>query len=232
MMSNQFSSKHMTTSRFSKRIGGTLLHTRFHFLAKLAGIVTLAAACLVLAASVCAQCDNFDNGDDDGWTCYDPISTFMGGVFGPQNICDVTNGAYRLRARPTPDLRLDRGRAAGLREDVTYTNFYMTVDVVDWDETLLQAFGIVAGVREVGLNRTDGYAFTYRVERQTVYITRFTDEIPSFPPIGGGVGSYMMMKGRTNRFVFKRVGSELRGEMYELPELTVPVLSAFASDTT
>jgi hypothetical protein len=184
-----------------------------------------------LALGARAQCDDFNSGEARGWSCYDPISTAGGGVFGPQNSCTVTNGSYRLQSRPTPAFNLvGPGRVAALREEVAYTDFYAAVDVVEWDETAPQAFGIVASARELGLGTTDGYAFTYRVDRQTVFIARFTNENPIGGTIGGGLGGYTLIKGRTYRLVFKRIGDQFRGEMYELPELAVPVLTAVASD--
>jgi hypothetical protein len=221
----------MMISKFSKLFDNDPFHSRLHPLKRLVCVLSLAVVSVLPVENVCAQCDDFNDGEDAGWTRYDPISTVCTPTC-PQNTWNFTNGAYRIQAKPSPNPALGWARAASLREDVVYTGFYVTVDLVDWDETVPQAFGIVAGVRELGLGRTDGYAFTYRVNRQTIYINRFTDEVPLTPHIGGGIGSYTMIKGRTYRFVFQRVGDQFRGEMYELPEINVPVLSAVAIDNT
>src|SRR6266700_6616496 len=123
-------------------------------------------ACLGLVASLAwlsssptlqAQSDNFNDGNDTGWTRYSPFDPF-----GAPAEFSFPNGAYRIQGAlsPAPD-QLGPARAGSLRQDVVYTNFYIAVDVIDWDDSVRQAFGILARINNFGLGTTTGYAFTY-----------------------------------------------------------------------
>src|SRR5688572_10893736 len=98
-----------------------------------------------------AQTDDFDDGNANGWSTYNPIGV---GSFA------VTNQAYRIQASPTLTAA-NPGRAGALRNQVTYSDFYITVDIVYWNTNLNQAFGILARITDVGPGRTEGYAMTW-----------------------------------------------------------------------
>src|SRR5580765_2305954 len=57
--------------------------------------------------------DDFNDGNDDGWTRYDPIST---GGFPAQNQWTFPSGGYRLQAAATPSAPLGPGRVGSLRQ--------------------------------------------------------------------------------------------------------------------
>src|ERR1043166_7660940 len=118
------------------------------------------AASLVLFGQpprVTAQSDDFNDGNDTDWVEYSPFTPF-----GARAQLTFPNHAYRIQAALSPDpSQLGPARAGSLRQDVIYTNFYISVDVVDWDDTVQQAFGIIARINNFGLGTTTGYAFTY-----------------------------------------------------------------------
>src|SRR5437899_12480833 len=82
----------------------------------------LAACCWPIDLS--AQSDDFNDGNDNGWTRYDPLGDLGAG---PQATFSFPNGAYRIQATKNPLFPSAVGvaRAGSLREDVTYTNFYV-----------------------------------------------------------------------------------------------------------
>ena len=178
------------------------------------------------------QTDNFDDNNDVGWTHYDPIGSHP--ALPDIATFTVANGTYRIQttASPAPST-VGPARAGGVRMDVTYTDFYATVDLVDWDETLQQSVGILARVKEPGLGQTDGYVLTYNFRGQDIDITRFTDEDPN----GGGLAlsgedNLILEKGKKYRMVFWGRGTELGARIYELPNLDTPLVDCVGTDST
>src|SRR5438552_12904199 len=96
---------------------------------------------IALPCAVRAQSDNFDDGNDTAnppWTHYDPIGSILGGSFGSWTF--PGSNTYRLQAFASPDpVAFGPARIASTLPNV-YSDFYTTVDVVDWDDTLDQAF--------------------------------------------------------------------------------------------
>jgi hypothetical protein len=192
----------------------------------------MAAASLALTfgGAAFAQSDNFNDGNDTGWQRYDPIGT----VAGPIATFSFPNGGYRIQTTPSPaPSTLGPGRAGALRTNV-YTDFYVAVDVVDWNPALNQAFGVLARVREVGLGQTDGYAFTWDKGGGDLDITRIVNENPSSGGGGGvpvnGNDRVEFVSGRHYRLVFLGKGTQLTGRVYELPNDNTPVAEITGSD--
>jgi hypothetical protein len=208
------------------------VYTRSH------GMKTLCISftCILLALStpnLTAQSDNFNDGSDQPeWTRYDPIGSAIGSFarFQP------TNGAYRISVPASPDPRLGPARAGALRTEVTYSNFFVSVDLVDWNENVNQAFGIIARIKEPGLGSTDGYAMTYNFGGHDIDMTWFTDEDPRSPK-GGGIGPNTgdkitnFVKGKVYRFEFAGKGDTLKARVYQLPDTMNPVASITGTDT-
>ena len=188
---------------------------------------------IVLAPACLAQSDNFDDNNDTGWTRYDPL----GGLgAGSQGRWSFSNGTYRIQASRNPAIPAGAGPArTGSYRTNDYTDFYMSADIVNWDESMDQAIGFLARMTQLGLGTTDGYALTYQVPGHDIDITRFTDEgggpmgeltsIPLSPS-----DDITMVPGRSYRFVWIGKGSEFTVRIYELPNLDTPILSATASD--
>ena len=112
--------------------------------------------CAAGAARLHAEADDFNGGNDLAWTHYDPLADY--GVAGRFTF---PNGGYRIQTlAPSPSpAALGNGRTGSLRA-TSYTNFYLSVDLVDWDDSLPQAAGLLARVGTPGLGTTTGYAFT------------------------------------------------------------------------
>lgn len=169
--------------------------------------------------------DNFNDGNDQGWTHYDPLAPFGGG-----GAFTVSGGAYRIQAPPSPSPgTLGPGRAGSLRLDTDFTDFFISVDIVDWVDTADQAFGIIARVQESGLGTTDGYGFLYVPVDRNFEIDRFDNEdsqsISPFP-------SLTLDPQRDYRITFAGIGDSLTGEVFDLADLSAPLLSLNVFDGT
>ena len=197
----------------------------------------VALLCAVAFASyttdALAESDDFDDGNDVGWTRYSPL-----GAFGAGGVFSFPAGGYRIQTTaPSPNpAALGPGRA-GTYRTTAYTDFYITVDIVNWNDSLPQAAGILARVGTPGLGTTTGYAFTW--DRGTTStsgdmdISRITAETAT-----GASGEqsandkYHFVPGRKYRMVFIGRGSLLEGRLYELPDLTTPKVVVTANDST
>ena len=189
---------------------------------------------LLAAPNLWAQIvDDFNDDNDAGWTRYDPIGSHP--QVPDQAIYTLINGTYRIQVPASPNEAFGPARAGSVRTDVSYTNFFVSVDLIDWNENVDQAFGIIARVQDPGLGTTDGYAMTFDFGGGDIDITWFTNEDPNTPN-GGGVGSGVddlvpMTKGRVYRFQFIGKGSLLTARVYELPDTHNPVAAISGTDT-
>jgi hypothetical protein len=180
-----------------------------------------------------AQSDNFNDGNDTApppaWNHYNPIGTgswsFPGG------------NTYRLQSAPTPSYNpYGQGRAGSLLP-ILYTNFYVAVDIVNWDDTIHQVFGVVARIGSIGPGTTTGYLFSYDRGNPTnataggMDIVRLDGEQPTTLP-RTGVDSIHFNPGTSYRLEFVGIGTNLVGRVYQLPDTLIPVLEINSTDAT
>lgn len=189
----------------------------------------LAAPLLIVLAA--GQSDNFDDGDTNGWTELDSIRSAGGGQVATFS---VTNGAYRLQAAPSPSpSMLGPGRAAALRQDVTYNDsFFLSVDIIGYDATEVQGFGLLAMVqRNPGPGSVGAYSFTFNPVTQDVQLARVVNEVVENEPFLAlrnltGVASSQL------RITFLGQNGRMRGVLYNLSDLSAPIAIAEAFDRT
>jgi hypothetical protein len=159
--------------------------------------------------------DNFNSGTDAGWTHYQPLQPLgAGGTWSFPG-----GNTYRIQAAHTPSLgTLGPGRAGSVRTNLTYTDFNLGVDVVNWDNTVPQSFGLAARLSNIGLGTTNGYLFfvdstggldIYRVDGEV------THSIASDP--------LSLLAGASYRFTFRGVGGTFTGQVFDLANPTVPL---------
>jgi hypothetical protein len=195
-------------------------------------VLVLTAVLAGPCSNLLAQSDDFNDGNDAGWTRYDPFTS--AGVSLAR--WSFTNGGYRIRTTaPSPNAQqLGAGRAGSLRSEL-YTNFYIAVDVVNWDDTLPHAAGILARVQTPGLGTTTGYAFTWDRGNPAsptagdVDISKITGESPSGVVVTGA-DQLHIEPGKSYRFVFIGRGSQLEGRVYELPDIITPKVRVIGDD--
>jgi hypothetical protein len=192
------------------------------------------AAVVVIVPSAPAQItitDDFNDGNDAGWTRYDPI----GGLLGtPPSQFTFPAGGYRIQASQSAlPGTIGQGRAGSFRQDAgaTYTDFFVSTDVVNWSTTLNQGFGLGGRISSPGLQSTDGYLFLYYPAAATpgVEILRITDEQPA-PALAQGAVTLTL--GNQYRFEFSGVGALLTGQIFDVTNPTVPLVTVSANDTT
>lgn len=192
---------------------------------------TLATCLLIIAAAawVQAQSDDFNDGDDEGWSPYAPLVPL-----GIPTVFSFPSGGYRIQTTVATGNPNNPGRAGSLRMDVSYSDFYVAVDVVNWLDSTRQAFGVLGRIGTPGLGETAGYAFTY--ERGSgvtptsggVDISRLDGENPS--TISSGENSIHLNPAKDYRIVFLGKGSALEGRIYELPNIKTPLITMTAND--
>ena len=192
-------------------------------LAILLGAVVLG----LLPASSSGQSDDFNDGNDLGWIRYDPISST---AYGPQATWSFPNGGCRIQTAVSPNPALvGPGRAGSYRTN-QYSDFYVAADLINWNASVSQAFGLLGRTADVGLGQTDGYALTYQAASHNLNLTRFSNESPVTLPTG--LDSVTFVPGHTYRLVFLGRGSALEGRVYEWPDTLHPLIVITTTDAT
>jgi len=185
-------------------------------------VVTLFAGLTVQAG----VSDDFNDGNDAGWTHYNPIGT---------GLWSVSGGAYRLQSGPSPSpATIGPGRAGSLRTTETYSQFSASVDIVGWDNSLDQIFGLITRVTTPGAGTTKGYGFTYatRTGRATTGQLQIlliaqeagTDIVPAV--------NFTFVAGQSYRMVFEGVLDSLTAKLYSTTNLLTPLATLTTSNTT
>jgi len=188
--------------------------------------IHLLSIILVAPASLTfAQTDDFNDGNSSGWTEVDPLS----GVVAPGTYSFPGGNTYRMQGVVSPNQEvLGPSRIGALRQDVSYTDFYQTIDVVDFDQTLDQNVGLLARVKEPGLGTLDGYSFTYNPFDQHMFFSVITDEE------GTNLADIEVLldPGTPVRLVLQGNDDAFKCEVFALSDLTTPVAVMETSDTT
>src|SRR6185295_4920639 len=105
-----------------------------------------------------AQTDDFNDGDDAGWTHLD-----LSAVGFPASLTSYTfpddglgGKAYRIHSSAPPIPDAGPARAFGYQAP-DYTRFSVAVDTIGWDLTVDHAFGLLVRATSIGIGSTDGY---------------------------------------------------------------------------
>ncbi|MFN0068253.1 MAG: hypothetical protein ACKVYV_11515 [Limisphaerales bacterium] len=189
---------------------------------------TLLAAALAPAAL--AESDDFNDGNDAGWTRFD-----LNGVVAPglstYTFPDDGHGgkAYRLQSKAPPVNAAGPARAFSHRPTV-YTRMVATVDVLDWLTGSDQAWGILFRANTIGLGQTEGYVFNYNSSDGDLQLNRVAGEaeagtIAETPvPMDPAAHDY--------RWVLSIYDDLLVGQVYQLPDTNNVLASVVARDAT
>jgi hypothetical protein len=182
--------------------------------------------------------DNFNDGNDTfdpTWDHYDPL----GGdpVNFPTSSFLFTNGGYRIYTPAPPTGDYGQARAGSFLRNSDYTDFYISVDVIDFDDTVRQAFGIAARINTPGFFTTDGYLFSWEpgggslpgTNNGDLDISALADEVP-LGQIETTPSGVHLERGKSYRLVFMGKGFDFVGEVYEHPDLANPIIQVLAND--
>lgn len=189
--------------------------------------------------------DNFNDGNDAAppiaWQRYDPIGVALTAQGIPTTNAQWNfpgGNTYQIVADPSPDpLNLGQARAGSIAPS-NFTNFYAAVDVVDWDHSSRQIFGILARVSNVGPGTTDGYMFTWdsgdpnSTTAGDMDIVRIAAEQPADldNQTFFGNDSIHLITGHSYRFIFMGVSNVLRGQVYDLTNTVIPLVDYAVTD--
>ncbi len=192
----------------------------------------------MMAIGLLAQSDNFDSGMDSGWSKvsnpnYPATYSFPPDAFGGH--------AYRLQAGapPEPWSEANTARAVAYRGDRLYTNFFVAADIVAWDagHTNNAVFGVLARATPATIASGVFDAAMFVVE-----VNRFSDAAGSRGRIiamslsvgqGGGpaaLAECTLVRGRQYRLTFSGTNNVLTGAIYDVEDLTRPLLSLTGDD--
>lgn len=185
--------------------------------------------CLVLSPVVTAALpliDDFNDGNDVGWTRYEPLVSF-----GTGGSWTFPSGGYRIQApTPSPDPSvLGPARVGSLRNDETITDAVVSWDVVSWNPSLAyQTFGGLARISAAGLGTSNGYALTYTASDNTLNLLLLKNE--AFTVLKDGPITLDVAK--DYRFVFTLNGTALHGQVFDLTDLVHPLVTVSSIDAT
>lgn len=206
--------------------------TAFRFLP--AGLLLLSVA-PAWAQPIYSQ--DFNNQNDAGLTHYDPLGGVPGGTptsytfpqLGPGNF------GYRIQVPPSPNPGVfGPARAGAARADLILADFQASADLINWDNTTDQGFGIGARGRQLSIGQFDGYYLGYYTNGSLgsgININRIDDEVgtPITPP---GQGTVTLTPGHGYRLVFTGTGPLLAGQVFDLADLSTPLATVSATDST
>ncbi len=184
-------------------------------------------------------CDTFSDADDTkpplAWFHYDPLGDY-GAPF-PAASYLFTNGGYRIYAPVPPAPDLGTPRAGSFVTNASFFDFYVSADLIDFDDTVRQAFGVAARVGTPGLQTTSGYLFSWEPGGDTLPGTTNGDldisPLANEAPIGQietGESHLHLTRGKSYRFVFMGKGFDFEGQVYELPDTEHPLIRLPAQD--
>jgi len=108
-------------------------------------------------------------------------------------------------------------RAGSVREEVSYSDFYVAADVHNWNPVQM-VFGLVARGNNIGAGTTSGYIWTYEGDDAgpitwPLWISKLTGEV------GSGLGSPVyneLQPSRSYRMSFQGKGNQFTGRIVDL----------------
>ncbi len=189
------------------------------------------SCCLGSFATALAQFYDFNNGTNTGWTQVDLGA--LGAPFSAATYSFPSDGlggkAYQIFA-PVPPVDAGQGPARAYSYPTpSYGRFSIKVDVIDWDPTVNQAFGLLARATSIALGTADGYVMNYNATDGDLQINLVSGENPTTI---AETHLPMMPSGGPYRWVFTAYGDNLQGQVFTLPDTVNPLGSVVAIDST
>ncbi|MBK9138450.1 MAG: hypothetical protein IPM17_06755 [Verrucomicrobia bacterium] len=189
--------------------------------------VAVAASCSFVAApGLRAQTDDFNDGNDAGWSRFDLA---LLGLNGAQYSfpADSSGGrAYRIYA-PPPVVDVGAPALAISYTAPLYTRFVIGVDVLNWATGVNQAFGIFARAAEIGFPTIDGYVMNYNVADGDLQINEITDVAGQNTRAELAVA--LDPRNGPYRWVFSGYENNFLGQVFRLPDTVNPIASVIGS---
>lgn len=181
--------------------------------------------------------DNFDSADTSDYVFVDSIGQLTGTDFAELL---PTGGRMRVTAPTTPDLILGPARSGFefKNQPRNFSDFEINVDLVDWDDSLMSGFGPTARTRGVGgIGTLDMYSMAILTNTTApdsteisdfVVINRFDNEAP----ITLVAEPIALDPSKQYRMSFSGSGPNFEAKLFDLADVTVPVVELTAVDDT
>ena len=175
------------------------------------------------------QQDDFDDGDDLGWLRVDTLGDLGAGDV---TTFQITDGEYRIKGSESPaPAEAGPSRGGAFRAERIYEqNFFLSVDLVRFDDSLRQAIGLLSFVQpDPSIGTTSGYSLNYQPAEKDLIINLIEDEVP----VRLGLTSLSEDPGEEPlRLVFEGRNGVLKGRIYLLSDLTQPLATVEVFDQT
>jgi hypothetical protein len=188
---------------------------------RLAAGLVLTLALALLPAAV-GQSDDFNDGNDTGWTHFDLGALGLNGAQYTFPTNAPGDRAYRIYA-PPPVADVGAPALAISYAAPDYTRFVISVDVLNWATGIDQAYGIFARASDIGFPTIDGYTMNYNVADGDLQINEITD-------LGGQdtraeVAVALNPSTGPYRWVFSGYEYNFLGQVFLLSDLVNPIAS-------
>jgi hypothetical protein len=193
--------------------------------------------------------DDFNDGNDTSpappWIHEDPIAEAgIPSACYPGATYTFPSGGYRLFS-PLPCVNAAGSpRVSSLREESIWSDFYISVDVLNWDNTVRELFGIAARINTPGPGTTGGYLFTWEeggaplpnstggdFDLLRIQGEGGTEAFQMENNVPGQNSGMHLTNGLSYRFVYIAKGFNFEARVYQLPDTTTPVKRLLAIDT-
>lgn len=195
-------------------------------------LTALAAGLAVLGgpSRVLAQVDDFNDGNDSGWTRYDPGTqlTLLGAPFNVPGVYSFPSGAYRIQGQAFPTaFGAGPTRLGAYRNDPNHFNAQVGVEITTWDSSMDQAFGLLFRVKNLVLGGTEGYTMNYNNTAGELQINLTVNEAPT--TLGQTTYSLDPARG-PYRMVGEGYNSLLVARLFRASDPTTPIMAVIADN--
>jgi len=169
--------------------------------------------------------NNFNQANDTGLSHYDPLASYTSGAMSSAAWtfpADPSGGnRYRIQAFKLPDPQLGPARAFSYLAGGNYGRFVASVDVVDWDNTIDESFGILFRAAGVGLQATSGYVVNFTPDAEELQMYTVVNEGPG--TVLSGVQLAAKPESGPYRLVASGWGSTFAGQVFGPASSVVPI---------
>ena len=186
---------------------------------------TAFAAFFLTLSGLSAQTDNFNDGNDTGWTRFTPLAPFGG------TSITFPAGGYRLACQPSPNPgATGPARVSSLRPEAVYTDFVACVDFTGWDVTQDTSMGVLARLQpNPAPGDLNGYALTYQGNDRDLELNRVVNE--SGFKISTIDTNITLDPAKNYRMVFFGLETHLEGRIYDRDNPLIPLATITANDS-
>jgi len=183
---------------------------------------------IFLSGIAFGQTDDFNDGNDSGWTRQDSIGILLSSPFASYSFPD---GGYRITAgdSPMPSL-IGPSRAASFRQDVSYNSrLFLSVDLKINNPLIQQSAGFLAFVQpNPQPGAVSGYSLSYQPLTGDIVLNRLVGEVPTRL-------AYADLEGLATasvRLILIGENGAFTAVLYNLSDLVNPIARLTASDST